>query len=119
MIENVMIKTHLIVTDVHEEYSIKWCNKIIDTNPVFENDKPVFIVISSNSRVELNTIDMKQIEDCAKHITRPKGRAAITTDKAYIYIKEVGNKETLIGVVTHNHIKKYAPMYDAVGYRKG
>lgn len=50
MIENVLIKTHLIV---HEEYSIKWCGRIIDTNPILQ--------IGSESRMELNTIDMKQI----------------------------------------------------------
>lgn len=117
MIENVLIKTHLIVTDVHEEYSIKWCGKIIDTNPILKNGKPVFVVIGRDSRVELNTVDMKQIENCAKRLTQPKGRAAATTDQAFIYIKEVGGKETCIGVVTHKHIKKYAPMYDQVGYR--
>ena len=54
---------------------------------------------------------------CAKKITCPRGRAAVTTDKAYIYIQEVDNHETLVGVVTHNHVKKYAPMFDPVGYK--
>lgn len=118
MVEDVLIKTHLIVTDIHEEYSIKWCGKIIDTQPEFKNNMPIFIIIGSESRVELNTFNMKQIEDCAKRLTNPKGRAAVTTDKAYIYIKEIGGKETCIGVVTHDHIKKYAPMFDPVGYSK-
>lgn len=117
MIENVLIKTHLIITSIHEEYSIKWCGRIIDTNPVLKNGKPIFVVIGRDSRVELNTIDMKQIENCAKRLTRPKGHAAVTTDQAFIYIKEVDEKETCIGIVTHKHIKKYAPMYDQVGYR--
>lgn len=117
MIENVLIKTHLIVTDVHEEYSIKWCGRIVDTNPILQNGMPIFVIIGSESRMELNTIDMKQIENCAKRLTRPRGRAAVTTDQAFIYIKEVDGKETCIGIVTHKHIKKYAPMYDQVGYR--
>ena len=117
MIENVLIKTHLIVTDVHEEYSIKWCGKIIDTNPILQNNMPIFIIIGSESRMELNTFDLKRIEDCAKRLTRPRGRASVTTDKAFIYIKEKNDKETCVGVVTHNHIKKYAPMYDRIGYR--
>lgn len=116
MIEDVMIKTHLIITDIHEEYSIKWCGKIIDTQPELKNNMPIFIIIGSEGRVELNTLDMKRIEDCAKRLTNPKGRAAITTDKSYIYIKEIDDKETCIGVVTHNHVKKYAPMFDPVGY---
>ena len=98
MIENVMVKTHLIVTSIHEEFTIKWCGRIIDTKPIFKNDMHVFI-------------------ECAKKITCPRGRAAVTTDKAYIYIQEVDNHETLVGIVTHNHVKKYAPMFDSVGYK--
>lgn len=59
---------------------------------------------------------MKRIENCAKRLTRPKGRSAITTDTARIYIKEEDDKETLLGVLTHNHVKTYAQMYDKVGY---
>ena len=70
MIENVMVKTHLIVTSIHEEFTIKWCGKIIDTKPIFKNDMPVFTIISSVSRVELNTCDMKRVEECAKKIAK-------------------------------------------------
>lgn len=118
MIENVMIKTHLIITDIHEEYSIKWCGTIIDAKPELKNGMPIFAIVGSESRVELNTLDMKQIEDCAKRLTNPRGRAAVTTDKAHIYIKEIGGKETCIGIVTHTRVKKYAPMFDPVGYKK-
>lgn len=117
MIENVMIKSHLIVTSVQDEFSIKWCGRIIDTKPIIKNNKPIFVIIGSEGRAELNTINMKQIEDCAKRLTKPQGRASITTDQSFIYIKETDGKETCIGIVTHNHIKKYAPMYDQVGYR--
>lgn len=118
MIENVMIKTHLIITDIHNEYSIKWCGTIIDTKPELKNGMPIFAIVGSESRVELNTLDMKQIENCAKRLTNPRGRAAVTTDKAYIYIKEIGDKETCIGIVTHKKVKKYAPMFDPVGYKR-
>lgn len=115
--QEIAIKSHLIITDVHEEYNIKWCGKIIDADPLFENNKPVFILKSSVSRVELNTTDMKRIETCAKRITAPKGRGAITTDKTYIYLKEKNGNERLMGIVTHNHVRKYAPMFDKVGYK--
>ena len=115
--QEIKIKTHLIVTDVHDEFNIKWCGKIVDTNPVLRNGLPIFILISSESRDELNTINIKHIENCAKRLTCPKGRSAVSTDKTYIYIKEVSGKDTLIGVVTHNRIKSFAPMYDSVGYR--
>ena len=115
--EERMVKTHLIVTDVHDEYNVKWCGRIIDTKPLFKNDKPIFVLKSSKTRVEMNTLNMESIERCARRITNPRGRAAVTTDKTNIYIKEESGKETLIGVVTHNHIKTYAPMYDRVGYR--
>lgn len=112
-----MLKTHLIITDIRDEYRINWCGKLIDVQPVLKNGMPIFILISSTSRVEMNTINMKQIEDCAKKITYPRGREAITTDKTYIYIQEVSGKNHLMGVVTHNRIKSYAPMYDKFEYR--
>lgn len=114
MVEEKAIKTHLIVTDIHEEYDVKWCGKIAETKPLLRNGMPVFIIISSDTRYELNTIDLKQIEECAKRATHPHGRAAVTVDKARIYIEEIDGKQTCIGTVTHKHIKTYAPMYDKV-----
>ena len=111
--QEVMIKTHLIVTDVHEEYHIDWCGKIADAKPLFKNDMPVFIIISSKGRAELNTINIKSVEETAKKMTYPRGRKAITTDTARIYIKEESGKEKLIGKVIHNHVKKYQQMYDS------
>lgn len=115
--DSVMIKSHLIITDIHSEYIIKWHGKIIDTKPLFKNNMPIFIIIGSESRVELNTCDMKQIEETAKSITRPRGRGAVSTDTARIYIKEVDGGETYIGSVIHNSVKTYAPMFDPVGYK--
>lgn len=112
----VLIKTHLIVTDIHEEYNINWSGKILDAKPKFKNNKPVFVVVSTGGRIELNTVDMGRVEECAKLLTVPKGRQAITTDKAYIYIVEENDNEMLLGTLTHNHVKSYAPMFDKVGY---
>ena len=108
----VMLKTHLIVSDVHEEYCIDWCGSIANAKPVFKNNMPIFILISSEERRELNTIDIKKIEEVAKKITRPRGRQAVTTDITRIYIKEEGGKQKLLGKVTHNHVKEYQQMYD-------
>jgi len=111
--QEVKIKTHLIVTDVHEEYFVDWCGKIANTKPLFKNDMPVFVIIGSDARMELNTLDMNKLEDCAKRMTHPRGRQAITTDTARIYIKEENGHEELIGKVIHNHIKQYQQMYDS------
>lgn len=108
----VKINTHPIVKEVHEEYHMNWCGRLIDTNPKIENGLPVFVIVGSQSRMELNTIDMARIESAAKRMTYPRGKAAVTTDKAYVYIKEADGKETLIGVLTHNHVKTYNQMYD-------
>ena len=108
----VMLKTHLIVTDVHEEYSVKWSGSIADAKPLFKNNMPVFVIIGSEARMELNTIDIKWIEENAKRMTHPRGKQAITTDTAFIYIKEEDGNEKLIGSVVHNHVKQYQQMYD-------
>lgn len=110
--QEVALKTHLICTGVHEEYFVKWCGKIKDVKPYLKNELPVFIIVSSEGRVELNTIDIKFIEDCAKNFTRPHGRESITSDVARIYILEEDDKETLMGKVFHTHIKQYQQMYD-------
>ena len=115
--EEVLIKSHLIVTDVHEEYNIKWVGKIMDVKPKFKNGKPIFIVTGGNGRMELNTTNMNRIEKCAKMCTRPKGRSAVTTDTARIYIVEENDNEKLLGILTHNHVKSFAPMHDIVYYK--
>lgn len=112
--QEVKIKTHLIITDIHEEYHINWCGKIKDTKPKFKCGKPIFVIISASGRIELNTTDMKYIERSAAALTKPRGRQAVTTDTAKIYIKEADGRETLLGVLTHNHVKTFAPMYDSV-----
>jgi hypothetical protein len=116
--QEIMVKTHLIITDIHEEYHMNWCGKLIDAKPVFDkNGLPIFIIISSKSRVEMSTVNMNHLENCAKRLTCPKGRKAMSTDKAYIYLKEVDGNEKLLGILTHKRVKSFAPMYDAVGYR--
>ena len=115
--KEISIKTHLIITDIHEEYEINWCGKILDAKPLIKNNKPIFAIVGSKGRIELNTVDMQRIEKVAKLLTQPRGRSAITTDVARIYIKEVDENEKLIGTVTHHHVKTFAPMYDKVGYK--
>ncbi len=107
-----MIKTHLIVTGQWEEYDIKWCGRLLDVNPILKNGMPIFVIIANGGRMELNTIDLAAVENAAKKFTCPKGRGSVTTDKGFIYVKAQGGEEKLLGVVVHNHIRKYAPMYD-------
>lgn len=109
-----LVKTHLIVTDQYDEYKTRWVKRLIDTNPIFnEKGLPIFVITSKKGRIEISTLNMNYLEKMAKKFTYPRGRGAITTDKGYIYIKEE-DKETLIGVVEHNHIRKYNQMYDDV-----
>lgn len=117
MVEEVSLKTHLIVTDIHEEYHFDWCGRILDAKPKFENNKPIFVVVGSKGRMELNTTDMKRVENAAKLLTHPRGKSAFTSDTARIYLLEEDDNEKILCIVTHNHIKSYAPMYDKVGYR--
>lgn len=110
--EEVRLKTHLIVTDVHEEYFVDWCGKLYDSKPELKDGLPVFIIVGTEGRIELNTIDIPLIEKCAKRMTRPKGKQAFTSDTSRIYLLEEDGNQKLMAVVTHNHIKKFAPMYD-------
>ena len=112
----VLVKTHLIVTDVHEEYDINWCGRILDVKPKIKNNMPVFVVVSSRGRMEVNTTDMQRVERCAKLLTAPRGRQAVTTATARIFIVEENENEVLMGVLTHNHVKSYAPMFDKVDF---
>ncbi len=113
----VMIKTHLIITDIHEEYHMNWCGRIIDTKPLMQNGKPVFVIRSKEGAVEVNTLDMKYLEDIAKKMTAPKGRTALTTDTARICIKQVDGTEEVVGILTQGHIGQFSPMYDAGCYK--
>ena len=112
----VKLKTHLFIADMHEEYSVKWCGKIKDVKPLLKNGLPVFSIVGAKGRVELNTIDFKAIEQCAKQLTHPRGHASFTSDCSQIYIQEEDGKEILMGTVIHNHIKEYRQMYDTFEY---
>ena len=112
----VKLKTHLIVTDVHDEYKVKWYGKLIDVKPLIKNGLPVFVIIGSDYRLELNTIDINYIEKCAKKMCHPRGRASITSDSTRIYIVEEDETETLMGEVIDTHIKQYQQMYDKFEY---
>ena len=116
--QEIMVKTHLIITDIHDEYHMNWCGKLFDAKPAFnEKGLPMFVIIGSQSRMEISTIDINYLEKCAKRLTYPKGRSAVSVDKAYIYIKEIGGNEKLLGILTHKRIKSFAPMHDKIGYK--
>lgn len=112
----VKINTHPICVGAHEEYDIDWCGRIIDTHPKFEDGKPVFFIRGKDGGMELSTTDMKMLERVAQKMTSPCGRGSVTTDKAYIYIIEEDDTKTLLGIVTHNHIREYRRMYDEFEY---
>ena len=116
--EEISIKTHLIITDIHDEYHMNWCGKIMDAKPLLQDGLPLFIIIGTKGRMELNTIDMKRLEDGAKLLTYPKGRSAVSVDTSRIYLKEIDGNEMLMGVMTHKNIKTFAPMHDKVGFMK-
>ena len=116
--EEILVKTHLIITDIHDEYYMNWCGKIANAKPLLKDGLPQFIIIGTRGRLELNTIDMKYLEHCAKLMTRPKGRSAITTDTSRIYIKEIDGNDMLLGVMTHKNVKTFSPMFDKVGFSK-
>ena len=112
MSKQVIDKMKFIVLDVQDEFYTKWCGRIIDSKPFFENDKPVFIIVGSRCRLELNTFDIKYVEKMAGKITCPKGRQAITSDSARIYIKENSDNEMLLAVVFHTRAKTFAPVVE-------
>ena len=114
--QEVMIKSHLIITDIHNEYHMDWCGKIADAKPMLKDGLPIFVIIGTRCRIELNTIDMKRIVSAAKTLTYPKGKSAVSIDKARIYIKEEDGNDFLLGVMTHKNVKTFAPMFDKVGY---
>ena len=115
--QEVMVKTYLIIKDIHEEYHMNWYGKIFEAKPVLRNGMPIFIIIGSKGRMEVNTIDINQLERHAKQLTYPKGRSAVTKDSAQIYILETNGNEKLLGVLTHKRVKTFAPMYDKVGIK--
>jgi hypothetical protein len=113
--EEISVKTHLIITDIHDEYHMNWCGKIANARPYLKNGLPLFIIIGTKGRLELNTVDFKHLERSAKLLTKPKGRSAVTKDTARIYIREVDGNDLLLGVMTHKNVKTFAPMHDKVG----
>lgn len=116
--EEISLKTHLIITDIHDEYHMNWCGKIADAKPLLKDGLPLFVIIGAKGRVELNTIDMQRLERTAKLLTHPKGRSAVSVDTSRIYIKETDGNDFLLGVMTHKNIKTFAPMHDKVGFIK-
>lgn len=110
--EEVLLHTHPIVTEVHSEYSVRWCGKLKDVQPKLKHGLPIFSIVGGRGRVEMNSIDIKAIEKMARRMARPRGHAAITSDQVRIYIQEENDEETLMGILDYNSVKTYQPMYD-------
>ena len=88
--QEIMVKTHLIITDIHEEYHMNWCGKLFDAKPALNEDgMPIFAIVGSKSRMEISTISMNHLENCAKRLTYPKGRGAISTIKHISILKKL------------------------------
>lgn len=118
MLQTVKTKTHLIIKNIHEEYDVNWCGKFMGANPLLVNGMPIFILVSAESRVEVNTWDMAEIEKVGKKMAEPHGREAITESAVRVYLKEKGSESRLMAIIKHRRVKKFAPMYDDVYYRK-
>ena len=116
--QEIRVKTHLIITDIHDEYHMNWCGRIIDAKTLIKDGKHLFIIIGAGGRLELNTVDMNYIEQCAKLLTRPKGRSAVSTDTSRIYIREENGNDFLLGTMTHSNIKTFSQMTDKVGFER-
>lgn len=105
-------KTKFILLKTENNFYTKWCGRMIDSNPIIQNNKFIFVVISSDTRLEINTNDINYVEKIAKKMTKPKGRQAVASDSVRIYIKEKFDNEKLLGILFHNRIKVFAPVYD-------
>ena len=107
------VKTHLIVTEQSDQFKVKWVKRIPETNPQFSSGGHLmFTIVVDNKRIQVNTLDMTYLIERAKKNTYPRGRGTLTTDRALIYIKEQGDVDTLVAIVNHVHLRKYAPMFD-------
>lgn len=111
------VKTHLIIKDIQDTYDINWCGRLLDSNPVIKDGKPVFILIGDHRRIEFNTVDTRLLEKWGKKLAQPHGREAVTSGRSRIYIKEINGNEKLACIITHNRIKTFAPMYDEIEYK--
>ena len=106
-------KTHLI--QVGEEYSfnVKWHRRIIDLSVKLTNGMPSFVIISNYGRVEFQTRSLNEVEEQAKSFCCPRGRRAIESDRAHIYI-ETNEGEVLLGTVYCTRRRDFQPMYDLI-----
>lgn len=111
-----MMKTHLIVTDQYDEYGMRWIGKLISMNPkVDKNGRLSFVFISNSGRMEVQSVFNPQyITHLAQKFTYPRGRQSVTTDKCWVYVVTEEGKEEVLAIARHDHIKKYAPMFDPV-----
>ena len=109
-----LVKTHLIVTGQSDNFKTEWKKSILSIEkPILTDGLLNYVIVTKEKRVEMKELDPMKVEKCAKKLTWPRGRGALTTDLAKIYVKTERGEE-LIGIVTHNHIRDYAPMFDEI-----
>lgn len=52
-----LVKTHLIITDQYDDYEVKYVAKLIDLTPSLTSRSSMsFVIVSRNSRYEVNTM---------------------------------------------------------------
>lgn len=108
-------KTHLIQVGEEYNFKVKWHRRVIDLSVKLTNGMPSFVIISNYGRVEFQTRNLNEVEEQAKFFCYPRGRRAIESDKAYIYIETMGaEKETLLGTVFCMREREFRPMYDLI-----
>ena len=59
--EEILVKTHLIITDIHDEYHMNWCGKIANAKPLLKDGLPQFIIIGSTGIYELDLEGLSEI----------------------------------------------------------
>lgn len=114
MKEKEELQTRWIVTDVEDSYSVKWIKTMKEIYPMFKNNKFIFIVVGGNGRMEINTNDMTRVEKCAKMMSYPKGRAAVTSDTVRIFVRQQDESEVLMGFLKHERAKTFAPIIERI-----
>ena len=69
----VNLKTHLIISDMHEEYFVKWTGKLMDVKPLIKNGLPV-----TKKNADYHGFGMKSIRNI---VDRHNGILKIDADK--------------------------------------
>ena len=74
-----LVKTHLIITDQYDDYEVKYVAKLIDLTPSLTSRNSMsFVIVSRNSRYEVNTNDFKFLEQVQENPQK-------TIDLSYVW----------------------------------